>query len=374
MMSSAWRPHSATEQLARPAEILWRQAGGRRLTRPAMHRAVLLLLAMTSVAGASPEPYATIELADPTHLRATLVNVPDARPAEITLVADSGERVTATSVTPYARTSQAIAIALVYSGDEIFIGNEEHEPAGTSRFHGTLNALKAALGQPAFTGAFPTGSQLVAITYDAGTRKRYPLGRLEQFRAAVLGTERDYRGRFGRELADGLERALDELDRATTPRRALIVISDGTDANPETARERFALLRKRALGSGVELYGVIYKTPVSDTSSVLTTMIPAARTIRSTSSMADAIAHIASQIGRRYEVMFPTRGLPRDGQVHALTITAGDVVLDPVLLVLPRVASTGCSVWMSCGLGVLVAVLLALGLLKSRSVRALIGS
>ena len=329
-----------------------------------MRSSALLLLCLTSTALAAPDPAAILEIdRDPTLLRATLINVPDAQPADITLTADTGERVTASSVTPYARMNQPVAIALLYCSGEIFIGNEEHETQTSARYHGMLNALKAALDQPAFTTAFPPNSQLVALQYDAGVRIRFPLGPLDQFAAATLGAERDYRGRVGNELVQGIELALDQLDRTTTPRRVLIVISDGTDTDPDTAKARLALLKKRAAQAGVEVYGIIFKSAVSDEASVITTMIPGARLLRTTEGMDAAMATITAQIGRRYEVTFPHAKLPHDGKAHELTITAGQTVLDSITFVLPAPADSGWSVcWKQLAIGGAIALLVALGL------------
>jgi hypothetical protein len=327
-----------------------------------MQRSTLVLLGFCATATTGrAEPTVRFDVANPAVLRATLIDVTASRPEHITVRAESGARVVAATLTPYARTTTPMTVALLYSSEEFFIGNVEHETEPAIRYPGVLNALKAALDQPTFKTAFPAGSQLVAVSYDAGSRVRFPLGPLAQFRGSALGVERDYRGRLGHELTHGIELALDELDRAATPRRALVVVGDGTDVDPETTKPRLALLKKRALQSGIEVYGVIFKTPLSDEADVITTMIPKARRVPAPDGMTEAFARIAGEIGQHYEATFPLAGLPHDGKAHELTLIVGNTVLDPVSVVLPLRVERDKDSWFP-RLGILVALVLAFAL------------
>lgn len=324
---------------------------------------LLCVTVSTAVAGQEPEVYVDIP-PDFSPVTATAIDVPRAEAPHISLRVDTGARVTATSVVPYEQGPEPITIALVYSGDEIFIGNEEHEFDEAARYHGSLNALKDALEQPAFRQAFPPGSQIVVVSYDDHATVRVPLGPLADFSVGGLGREADYRNRFGRDLVSGIEQGLVELERVTTPHRALIVVGDGTHVNQELAAESLRALRRRSRIDNIAMYGVIYKTPLSDSASPLLAAIPRATTLSSTSSMSTALASIAARIGNRYYVTFPYGELPRDGQYHDVTVLVNGQPFEVGELRFPGTMTApedNRGWWWQLGLGTLGAALLALG-------------
>lgn len=127
--------------------------------------------------------------------------------------------------------------------------------AGAGRLHDRV-AFDADVAMPV------AGSQAIVIGYDAGARVIATVP-LDELRGDSLGPAHTYRGRFGNDLAVGLELALAELAKSPNRRRALIVIGDGGDANLAAARAQLASFAARADAFGIRIYGLRWRASTS---------------------------------------------------------------------------------------------------------------
>ncbi|MCX5744538.1 MAG: hypothetical protein NT062_18770 [Proteobacteria bacterium] len=332
--------------------------------------ASLVLCASSSFAVAAPSAEAQIEVI-PTGgtpiLHATILGAP-LLPASSITIRDGlgGAPIKAAAVVPYRDGPEAMTLAVVYAGGEVFVGNDDEEPEGPSRYPGFLHALETGLDGLHLKDAFPVGSKAIAIAYDDGTHVEVPLGPIATLTGAALGDQHHYRNRIGTDLVAGIEVAVAALAQSSTARRALIVIGDGNDTNNEAARATLAELKKRAAQNRIETFGIVYKGALSADETIITRMIPATRTrtIASVEALPAALTTIASQLtDERYYVTFPTTGLALDGRGHDLIVQVGDDQLEEVAVTLPAVA-TGCQLsgwWKQLGIGTFLVALLALG-------------
>lgn len=183
--------------------------------------------------------------------------------------------------------TSAVAVALVVSGNEIWIGNEEHEKDPAAQYPGALNGLRAALAKDPPARAFGAGSQGVVVTYGTGAAIRMPLGPLEQLGPDTLGKQADYRSKLGSDLVLGVQLALAELEKSSAPRRILVVIGDGNDTNNEAAAPVLAEIQK---STKTEIHALVYKSAVSADTNVVKALDPNMQTINSADGFAAALA------------------------------------------------------------------------------------
>ena len=85
------------------------------------------------------------------------------------------------------------------------------------------------------------------------------MGPLANITGPSFGTQKDYQNTKGDELVKGIELALAELHKVKTARKALIVISDGADTNPDAAKSQLANLKKQAAQDHIQTFAIIYK-------------------------------------------------------------------------------------------------------------------
>jgi hypothetical protein len=158
----------------------------------------------------------------------------------------------------------AVALAIVMSGWEIWVGNdrvlEESDPA---RYLGALDYVKAAV-DGAELGKLPAGSEGTLILYADKASVKLPLGPVASLNGQALGGQKEYAGTTGQELVAGIELGLAELKKSSAKHKVLVVLGDGSDTNPATAKDRLAALHKQAVADGIELHAVVYKTQLSE--------------------------------------------------------------------------------------------------------------
>lgn len=167
------------------------------------------------------------------------------------------------------------AIAVVYSGWEIWIGNEDHIPADDpTRRKGALKPIKAAFVKvdlakktPKAIGALYTYAEKVVI--------RVPMGPITQLTGNAFGPQKDYFGATGVELVAGVRLGLAELARVSAKKKYLLVLGDGTDTNPETAPKQLEKLRS----PDVEVIAIVYKADLSAETTVLSSLTANVKTI-----------------------------------------------------------------------------------------------
>ncbi|HEY0195836.1 MAG TPA: hypothetical protein VGC42_32200 [Kofleriaceae bacterium] len=189
-------------------------------------------------------------------------------------------------------------IALVYSGWEIWIGNDDVTPADDPvHYPGALKALKAGLDQADLAHTLPAGSQGLVITYTNKAVIRVPLGPVANLTSAALGTQKDYVDTKGSELVAGIQLAIDQLEKAQTSKKQLIVLSDGNDTNNEAAKPALALLKKRAAGLGISVDSIVYKSALSNDPNITTSLTAQSTTANSADLIAQALVHAIQHPG-----------------------------------------------------------------------------
>jgi hypothetical protein len=236
-------------------------------------------------------------------------------------------------VTPYAAGDQPIALAVAVLGQEVWMGNDDLTKADDpARYPGVLKALAKALDASKLAAVGPKGSQAAIISYGTGAAVRLPLGDLAKLRGAALGSQQTYAHAIGEDLVAGVTLAIAELSKATTARRAIIVIGDGNDTNNDAAKAQLLALKKQALSQGTELFAIVYRSAVSPEGEIVS-RFARTTTVASTANLAAALTAIAIRLGQRYYVTFPAvdaathQALPWDGKPHDLTIVAAGVKL-----------------------------------------------
>ena len=240
----------------------------------------------------------------------------------------------------YIEGKETIAIALVIEGQEIWIGNEDVETDDNAKYPGVLKNLEAAIDKLQLGGAGPLGSKGIVVSYSQGAEIKVPMGDLKLITGGALGGQKDYRGKIGTDMVQGITTGLTELSKVSTARKALIVVGDGTDTNNEAAKGALVDLRKQASGQRIQMFGIIYKSAVSTEGAVVTTLVGNAKTVNSIDGIASELNAIIARMADRYYLDFPGwddktgTGLPWDGKDHDLTVKIDQTDLDPAPLTL----------------------------------------
>lgn len=330
--------------------------------------ATLAVCALTSIAAAEPEVYATLAPAPGAPLvKVTIIGAPQVPATHLTLRdGATGARVNATEVIPNRAGTDAMTIAFVFAGGEVVIGNDDLEPADSpARYPGLLKGLKKGIDDARLDTVFPAGSQAVAIAYSEGSRVIQKLGPLDKFSGFGLGIQLDYYKRFGADLVSGIETGLSQLRTATTPRRALVVIGDGNDTNNETAVAALRELRKVAAQDNVETFAIVYKGALSDSTTVVDRFTARVRHVASSEALPEAIVAIATDLNNRYYATFPSTHIAQDGLTHELIVTVDKQDLEPVALVMPEAPSVSSlpsnGWWFQLAVGFALVALIAFG-------------
>jgi hypothetical protein len=271
-------------------------------------------------------------------LRATIIAGPEAPLDQIELVGSEPDAVPMHAQRRWSNSegNEPIAIALVINGQEIWIGNESFELDENARYAGMLPALERALDTLELANAMPAGSEGTVISYSTGAEIEVPLGPLARITGAALGRELDYKNKIGTDLVTGAELAMAELIKARQPRKAMIIIGDGTDTNNEAAKLLLADLKKTAATRGIKVYSITYKSPVSADESVIGVLDPRMKVVNSREGLAAALEDIVRTIGDRYYVEFDAGNEPWDGVQRDYTLRIGHDELEPISLELPR--------------------------------------
>jgi hypothetical protein len=173
-----------------------------------------------------------------------------------------------------------LAVALLVMGAETWIGNDDTTPVGDpARYTGALKPIRAAL-EKAPLESLPPGSVGTVVSYDTGARVRFPMSPIESLEPRSLGIQRDYYGRIGSDLVNGLTQTFTELVKVDAPRRVVIVIGDGADTNSETGKPALQELEKRAAEYHIEVHAIVYKSDLSPEETIVTVIDPKAETVK----------------------------------------------------------------------------------------------
>lgn len=181
--------------------------------------------------------------------------------------------------------SSPLALVLLVSGTEVWIGNDDLVPADApDKYTGGLKAIRAALDRSAMTG-FPEGSQGMVLRYDSSVQPRLRMGPIEKLDAHAVGDQKAYYGAVGTELVSGVYAAFTELANVDAARRVLVVVGDGSDTDNEAAKLRLRDLAKRAAELHIEVYAIVYKGQLSEPGTVITELDPRASFVTSTDAI-----------------------------------------------------------------------------------------
>ena len=188
---------------------------------------IALAFLLASVLGLRPvhaeggvEVYLSVKAPDPNgknkndapSIEATIVGGPKVPVDKFTITEPGAKKpfsIKATSLREFAAGSETIAVAFVFNGQEVWIGNDDIEPEESpARFLGILKNLKAALQTVPFATAGPPGSKGVLIVYGDKAEVRVPMGPLSAINSEALGTQKDYYRKTGTAMVEGINLAL----------------------------------------------------------------------------------------------------------------------------------------------------------------------
>lgn len=311
-------------------------------------------------------------------IEATIVGAPRTTLEKLSLsTVAGGHPVTmpAERVRQYTEGSEPIAVALVISGHEIWIGNDKCEPDEPARHAGVLENLAQAIDKLQLGNVGPRGSVGMVVSYSVGAEVKVSLGDISNITGAALGNQCDYHGKIGTDLVQGITFALAELSKITIARKALIVIGDGGDTNAAAAKLALPQLKRQAQAANIETHAIVYKSAVSSDEDLITTMIPTAKRVNSIAGIAAELDAIIVHIADRYYVTFAgydaltKTALPWDGRVHELIVRIDQRESDPVTIRLaPRWQSAHPKswAWLAIALFIGTALVLAIVIIAKR--------
>jgi len=269
----------------------------------------------------------------------------------------------------YTEGTETIAIALVICGQMIWIGNDDYETDENAKYQGVLKNLEAAIDKLQLGNAGPSGSKGVVISYSQGAEIKVPMTELKNITGGALGAQKDYKDKIGTDMVSGITMGVAQLTNVTTARKALIVVGDGTDTNPEAAKQQLVNLKKDALKQNIQMFAVIYKSAVSgDAPTVITTMIPGAKTVNSIDGIASEMDGIIQRMKDRYYLTFPGQKddlyYPFDNKEHEMVLKIDQAEQEPVNLTLgptwePPKGMSLWWLWIVIPVGVLLLLILA---------------
>lgn len=293
-----------------------------------------------------PDPKDPKGKGDGPRIEVTVIGAPDLPTDKFTLVDISAKppvQLKATSRRAYSQGNEPVAIAIVMLGWEQWIGNDSYLPASDpTRTKGVLDPLRAALDKLDLKGATPAGSLGMVVTYGMTAKIRLPMGPIEKLRGAALGTQKDYHREASFELAKGMELALAELGKATTPRKVLLVLTDGNDTNPDAMKAKLTTLKRQAQGDRVEISAIVYKAADSGPGNLVAGLTPRVSTVTTLEGLAPALQAVVKSLSDRQYLTFPGTargkqpGLAWDGKWHELMLMIGKDETDPQPVILPK--------------------------------------
>jgi len=175
-----------------------------------------------------------------------------------------------TTVIPFHKSSDSLAIVVLVEGHQYYFGNDKYvqapAPANpdappdpnavriiTKVSKGVYDVICNALDAPGgkddevpttiSTAGNASSSKGALIVYSVGADVRYPMGPLKDVTCDKLGAQELQKGKTSREIAEGLRESLTQLKKASATRRVLFIISDGFFAGSvdeiKTIRKQF---------------------------------------------------------------------------------------------------------------------------------------
>ncbi|HEY4239814.1 MAG TPA: hypothetical protein VGM88_08360 [Kofleriaceae bacterium] len=265
-------------------------------------------------------------------IHATVIGAPElpAKDFELREVGDGHGVAVASKKRSWAQGDDRLALMVVMQSNEMWIGNTHTDklaPDDPSRTLGALWALEQEW--PAFDGPMAAGSQAGLVVYAEKAEVRVPLGPIAKLTKSALGTEADYFGRAGNDLAAGAALGYDQLAKSDAPIKLLLVIGDGNATNPETDKPALAELYKRARREGIHVVELVYKSSISDPETIYfgKTLV-----INASATLAQRVAAAVHDVTARQYLVFPGERLTWDGRTHELALMIHGTATDPVEL------------------------------------------
>ncbi len=220
---------------------------------PLVTCAVALVLALAGVAAASPqltfEPQPPVptdtDKHPPPSMRVTVIDGPGGLAADAFALRqpDTGLLpIKASSVLRYAEGHEPLGLVVLIEGDQRYL----------SALPNLLSSLEGTLGSLGQAG--PKGSQALVLLYAGQATPLAPAGPLDGLATVKLTPLPGAGPTVARDLAGAVKQAIAELDKLTTPRKALLVIGDGIDGAGAKApsgamRELAKLLQEKQITS-----------------------------------------------------------------------------------------------------------------------------
>jgi hypothetical protein len=272
-------------------------------------------------------------------LEVTVANQPKVTVDKYTLSAtNKNVKVTlkAEKLKEYVEGTETMGIALVISGQKVWIGTDDYAADESLKYEGVLKNLEAAIDKLQLGTVFPVGSKGVVISYSTGADVKVAPTDLKSITGAALGNQKDYQTKLGTDLVSGITEGMAQLTKLTTTRKALIIIGDGNDTDPDKAKPLLADLKKQATKSGIQTFAIVYHGAASLDNVVIQTMVPGAKTVNSIDGIQAEMSAIVSKLTDRYSLVFPgydvktEQGLPWDGKEHDLVLKIDQTELEPV--------------------------------------------
>ena len=243
----------------------------------------------------------------------------------------------ATALKKYSEGTETIAVVVLVEGHEVWMGNETYADNDADKYIGVFSKLVAGLDPISKFG--PPGSQGALIVYGQGMEVRHPMGDLTQLTGDKLGTQKDFQGKTSRDLVAGVNEALAQLRKVTTSRKALIIIGDGADTNPDDARKQLAAMHKQIEADHIEIYGIQYVAEGLDNEGgVLKTLTPDVSVAQSADGIGASINALVERLNDRYYLTFPgydpklKAGFTWDGKEHEFVVKIDQDELEPQTL------------------------------------------
>jgi hypothetical protein len=276
-------------------------------------------------------------------IEATIIGGPGGVPADKFSLVQTDAKVPvnlkATGLRKYTEGNETIAVVLLVEGHEVWMGNESYAETEEDKYFGVYSKLGPVVDALSKVG--PAGSMGAIIVYSQGAEARHPMSPLATMTSDKLGGQKDYQNKTSRDLVTGVNEALSQLRKITTSRKALVVLGDGADTNPNEAKGQLSQLRKAFEQDRIEVYGIQYVAESLDNEGgVVKTLIPDVKVAQSMDGIAASMNAIVERMNDRYYVTFPGHdprlkaGFSWDGKEHELAVKIDQQELDPATLAL----------------------------------------
>jgi len=208
------------------------------------------------------------------------------------------------------------ALAIVHNANDLWVDGGweyEHGDAQVPLFE----PLVAAFSRARIVERLPRDSSVLLVNYVTGAeivQHWQPAGALVD---AQWGTEKDYSGRVGTDLVEGVTLAYTELAKRPEARKIVLLVGDGNDTNNELAVGKLEALH--TLYPDVVVVALIIRTAVSPEGRVIDGLTDE-RVRLQPSAFDTGIAGGFAFVAERFEATFDVAALPRDGARHTLVL------------------------------------------------------